>query len=183
MISTFARAGVVLADSRYSERAERAANLVLAKPRPNGRLRRSFKDGQAQHSGYLDDYAFVIAALLDLYEAAGEVRGPDQAVGLGVTVEQHYEDKQAGGFFGTSDDHEELLAREKPNYDGAEPSGNSVQILNLLGLHERTTNDRYRSSGQNGRCAPSLAFSHARLLHSPRCCWRLTTSWTHPKRL
>jgi uncharacterized protein YyaL (SSP411 family) len=100
------------------------------------------------HAGYLDDYAFLVAGLLDLHEATGEPRWLREAIALDGVLAAHFEDAQAGGFFMTSDDHEELLAREKPGYDGAEPSGNSVQALNLLRLHELTTNDAYRQRAE-----------------------------------
>ena len=144
MISAHAQAALVLGDARYAERAARAADFVLTKMRKDGRLLRSYRGGQARLAGYLDDYAFMIAGLLDLYEATGNSHWLKAAIALEKVLEDHYEDKQAGGFFLTSNDHETLLAREKPNYDGAEPSGNSVQALNLLRLHEFTTEDHYR---------------------------------------
>ncbi len=144
MISAYARAALVLGAVHYADRAERAADFVLTHLRKDRRLLRSYKDGQARHNGYLEDYAFFIAGLLDLYEATGNPCWLKEAIALDRVLEEHYEDKQEGGFFRTSDDHEELLAREKPSYDGAEPSGNSVHALNLLRLHEFTTKDRYR---------------------------------------
>jgi uncharacterized protein YyaL (SSP411 family) len=144
MISAHAQAALVLGDAHYAERAARTADFVLTKMRKDGRLLRSHKNGQARHNGYLDDYAFLIAALLDLYEATGNPRWLREAITLDKVLEDHYEDKQAGGFFMISNDHEQLLARQKPSYDGAEPSGNSIQTLNLLRLHEFTTEDRYR---------------------------------------
>ncbi|MFN2427948.1 MAG: thioredoxin domain-containing protein [Candidatus Binatia bacterium] len=148
MISAYARAAETLNEPRYAAIAERAAGFVLGNMRANGRLLRSHKDGAAQHNAYLDDYAFFIAALLDLYETTGDTRWLREAVALDDVLARHYEDEQGGGFFMTSDDHEELLAREKPGYDGAEPSGNSVQALNLLRLHELTTNDAYRKRAE-----------------------------------
>jgi len=148
MISAHAQAALVLGDPRYAERAARAADFVLGRMRRDGRLLRSWKDGRAHHSGYLDDYAFLIAGLLDLYEAAGDSRWLQEAIALDGVLAAHFEDKEAGGFFMTSDDHEDLLAREKPAYDGAEPSGNSVQALNLLRLHELTTEDGYRQRAE-----------------------------------
>ncbi len=144
MISAFAQAALVFGDAHDADQAARAADFVLTKMRKDGRLLRSYKDGQAQHNGYLDDYAFLIAGLLDLYEATSNPRWLKEALALDKVLEAYYEDKQAGGFFMTSNDHEALLAREKPNSDGAEPSGNSVHILNLLRLYEFTTKDRYR---------------------------------------
>jgi uncharacterized protein YyaL (SSP411 family) len=149
MISAYAQAALVLGHERYAGIAARAADFVLSAMRKDGRLLRSCKDGMARHRAYLDDYAFMIAGLLDLYEATGDLRWLQQAMGLDDVLAAHYEDRTAGGFFMTSDDHEVLLAREKPNSDGAEPSGNSVQAVNLLRLHELTTDDRYRRRAEH----------------------------------
>lgn len=144
MISAHARTGFILRDPRYIERAVTAADFILAHLTINGRLYRSYMDGEARHRAYLDDYAFLIAALLDLYEATHDIRWLKKAMELEGILEQHFEDKEYGGFFMTGDDHEDMIAREKPNYDGAEPSGNSVALLNLLRLGEFTFEDRFR---------------------------------------
>ncbi len=72
-----------------------------------------------------------------------------EAISLDRVVEAHYEDRSNGGFFLTADDHERLLARERPSYDGAEPAGTSVEILNLLRLSELTTNEAYRKRAEH----------------------------------
>ncbi len=150
MISAHARAALVLGDPRYARRAERAADFLLQKLRKGERLYRSFKDGRALHAGYIEDYAFLIAGLLDLFEATGETRWLREAISLDSVVEAHYEDRAngGGGFFRTADDHERLLARERPRYDGAEPAGSSVEILNLLRLSELTSNAAYRKRAE-----------------------------------
>ena len=144
MISAFARAAHVLNKPQYAQQAERATTFILTQMKKGERLRRSYLDGQATHEGYLDDYAFLAAGLLDLYEATFDPRWLEEAMGLHQVLEKHFWDAKYGGFFMTADDSEVLLAREKPNYDGAEPSGNSAAMLNLLRLHEFTTKDRYR---------------------------------------
>ena len=144
MISAYARAAAALGDRNYAGRAQLAAEELLVKIDRDGRLRRSWKDHRLHHSGYLDDYAFLIAGLLDLQDATGDLVWFQQAIALDDVLEAHFEDHEAGGFFMTSDDGEQLIAREKPAYDGAEPSGNSVHALNLLRLHELTTDDSYR---------------------------------------
>jgi uncharacterized protein YyaL (SSP411 family) len=144
MISGFARGALALGEEHYARLGERAADFVLTRMRRDGRLLRSYKDGQGRFNAYLDDYAFVIAGVLDLYEATGRERWLEEAIALDRVLEELYEDKEGGGFFLVGRDHESLLAREKPAYDGAEPSGNSVQALNLLRLLELTTGDRYR---------------------------------------
>ena len=143
-LGAFARAAIAFGEPRYAERAIRAAAFVLERLRVDGRLRRSFIDGQVREAAVLDDYAAMISGLLDLYEATGETRWVREAIALDAVLERDFEDREGGGFFQTSHDHEQLLAREKPSYDGAEPSGNSVHALNLLRLAEMTGDDAYR---------------------------------------
>jgi uncharacterized protein YyaL (SSP411 family) len=167
MISAHARAALAFGDATYAARAERAADFLLRtlSNRRDGRLLRSYKDGVAKVDAYLDDHAFLIAALLDLYEATGRQRWLEEAVRLDGIIEAHFEDKAAGGFFLVSDDHEQLLAREKPSYDGAEPSGSSIETLNLLRLHELTTRDAYRVRAERAlaAAAPVVSASPASL--------------------
>lgn len=149
MISAFSRGALVLDEGRYLKRAKRAASFVLKHLKKDGRLLRSFKDGRASHNGYLDDYAFLIAGLIDLYEASHELDWLQHAIDLAALVEQHYKDRDEGGYFMTSDDHETLLAREKPSYDGAEPSANSIHVHSLLRLYELTTEEHYREEAES----------------------------------
>jgi hypothetical protein len=131
-ISAFARAAFVLDEPRYAEIATRAARFVLERMRaPDGRLFRTSKDGCARNAGTLEDHAFMIQALLDLFENTGELGFLDDAQALERLVAKHFEDRELGGFFLAPDDGEALLARDKPSHDGAEPSGNSVHTLNL----------------------------------------------------
>ncbi|MBS2027131.1 MAG: thioredoxin domain-containing protein [Deltaproteobacteria bacterium] len=147
-ISAFAVGGRVLREPRFLEAASRAASFVLEKMRVNGRLTRSFKDGRARHDGYLDDYAFVTAGLIDLYESTFDRRWLREAIALTEEVDAHFADKDRGAWFLTRDDHEVLLAREKPNHDGAEPSGTSVQTMNALRLGELTQQAKFRESAE-----------------------------------
>jgi uncharacterized protein len=144
MISALARGGLVLGEEALTRRAARCADLLLQSARRGGRLLRAVPVAGAPRDGTLSDYAFLIAGLLDLYEASGDPRRLRQALDLDAVLAKHYEDPVRGGFFLTADDGEKLLAREKPAYDGAEPSGNSVAVMNLLRLHEFTTEDRFR---------------------------------------
>ena len=149
MISAFAQAALVMNEPAYAARATQAADYLLTHLRRDGRLLRAALNGQAQQAAYLADYAFLIAGLLDLYEATSELRWLEEARGLDDILEQHYEDTTAGGFFRTAGDHETLITREKPSSDTAEPSGNSVQLLNLVRLQEFTTDDRYRQRAEH----------------------------------
>jgi uncharacterized protein YyaL (SSP411 family) len=146
MISGFAVAGRILGEPRYVAAAARASTFVLERMRAStgGRLARSFKDGRPGPAGFLDDYAFVVAGLLDLYEAGGERRFLEAALALAGDTERLFADDARGGWFMTAGDHEALLAREKPVYDGAEPSGTSVALSNALRLAAFTTDDRWR---------------------------------------
>jgi uncharacterized protein YyaL (SSP411 family) len=139
-VSAFARVGWGLGEDRYIERARRAAAFVLERVRgKDGRLRRTWNDGQARHHAVLEDYAFVVAGLLDLFEATAEQRWLDAALALQKQQDAHFSDDPSGGYFHTADDAEALLARAKDAYDGAEPSGNSIAALNLLRLAELTS--------------------------------------------
>jgi len=158
-VSAHARAGAVLGDPRYVERGCRAARFLLANSFRDGRLCRTWKDGEAGRPGLLDDHAFLVAGLLDLYEAAADISWLEKAVALDAVIEDRFEDKAGGGFFLAGDGGEELLVREKPLYDGAEPSGASVAVLNLLRLHEFTEKPRYRERAERALryAAPTLA--------------------------
>ncbi len=150
MISAFARAALIMNEPSYSACAAKAADYVLTQLRNGGRLLRTALNGKAQQPAYLSDYAFLIAGLLDLYEATGELRWLKEAKELDAVLENNYEDTVEGAFFRTADDHESLITREKPSFDNAEPSGNSVHLLNLLRLSEFTSDDRYRQRAQEG---------------------------------
>jgi len=134
MISSLARGGTAFNEPKYVEAARRAAEFVLKHQMQDGRLRRSYRDGQTTEVAFLTDYANFIEALLDLYEATFEKRWLDAAARLNRTVLDHYWDEKRGGFYLTPDDHEQLLARSRDIRDGATPSGNSVQLMNLLRL-------------------------------------------------
>lgn len=143
MISALARAAFVLNEPHYATMAEKAAEGILKHLYINGRLYRSFSGNKARHNAYLDDYAFMIEGFLTLHQATNNLKWITHAIEFDRVIEKHYADKKNGGFFMTSDDHESLLVREKPSYDGAIPSGNSVTAMNLLRLYELTTDNKY----------------------------------------
>ena len=160
MISGFAVAGRILGEPRYVAAAARAADFVLARLRASGRLARSFKDGRAGPPGFLDDYAFVTAGLLDLYEASFERRFLEAAATLARDTERLFADEAHGGWFMTAADHEVLLAREKPTYDGAEPSGTSVAMANALRLAAFTGDDHWRAIADRAFAAVSAVITN-----------------------
>ena len=150
MITAFARAGFALDDAAYIGRARLAATFILEKMVVDGQLRRSFKDRAARGNGFLDDYAFFIAALLDLFEATSDAQWLKQALELEHQLELKFGDSDKGDFFMTADDHETLIAREKPTYDGALPSGNAVALMNLVRLNALTLNAAYGQRAKKG---------------------------------
>lgn len=148
MISAFAKAALVLQNEKYAKVASHAATFVEKKLLSGEKLLRTFKDGRAKHRGYLEDYAFYIAALLDLFEATQNTQWLSLAIKLDSDLQANYEDNVNGGYFMTANNAENLLVREKPGYDGAEPSGNSVAALNLFRLSSMTTDHRYKVRGE-----------------------------------
>ena len=126
MIRAFATGARVLGEDRYLQAAERAAGFILAEMRDDGRLLRTYRRGEAKLNAYLDDYAFLAAGLLDLHEATDDSRWLEEARSLMETLDEHHWDEALDGYFYTSHDHEELIARAKSLQDGALPNGNAV---------------------------------------------------------
>ena len=127
----------------YRSAAEHNAEFLLRQMRTgDGRLLRTWKDGQAKLNGYLEDYACVIDGLLELYQTTFDEQWFVAAQELAETMLRHYADP-AGGFFDTSDDHEALVTRPKDLQDNAVPSGNAMAATVLLKLAAFTGEDRY----------------------------------------
>jgi uncharacterized protein YyaL (SSP411 family) len=150
MISGLAVGGRILGEPRYLAAAARAADFVMTKMMRGDRLSRSTLDAAAGHGaapalGFLDDYAFLAAGLFDLYEATFDARWLAGALTLADLTQRLFADQPRGGWFMTSGDHEKLIAREKPTYDGAEPSGTSVALRNVLRAYTFTGDERWRA--------------------------------------
>jgi uncharacterized protein YyaL (SSP411 family) len=149
MITAFAQAGWMLDEPRYSAVASRAAGFVLDRMRSDdGALVRTYRDGKKGSSSFLDDYASMVGACLDLYEATGGAVWLQSAVKLQSDQDARYLDTQSGGYYLTPSDGETLLVREKPAYDRAVPSGNSLAARNLLRLHDFTGDAKWRSRAE-----------------------------------
>ena len=146
-ISAFARAGVALAEPELVARAGTAARFLLDRLRDEEGLYRIWRTGAASQPGFLEDHAFLEAALLDLYEATAEPRWLREALALQAVLDQRFAAPD-GGYFRTSDDAEVVLARDRPFLDAALPSGNAVALQNLLRLHALTTDDQYRQRAE-----------------------------------
>jgi len=144
-ISALAEAGAVLGRGDYLDAARTGAEFVLGEMRDaDGRLLRTYKDGQARLNAYLEDHAYLLEALLSLYEASFESRWFEQGEAVAKAILERFHDEERGGFFSTSDDHEELIARRKEIGDHPIPSGNSSAAFGLLRLAALTGESEYR---------------------------------------
>ena len=150
MISAIARGAAILNEPAYADAARRAADFLLSTMRaPDGGLLRRYREGEAAIGGMLDDYAFFVQGLIDLYEATFEFRYLEQAIALTDDQRARFEDPESGGFFASAQPDAARLNRIKDDYDGAEPSGNSVALLNLLRLHRITGREDLLASARN----------------------------------
>jgi len=143
MIAAFAEGYRALGDPRYLAAAERAAGFAMTTLWDGRALRRSYKDGIARFNAYLEDYALMAGAMIDTYEASLDFRYLEHAQTLASVILERFIDRENGGFFFTSNDHEELITRAKAAFDGSTPSGNSAAVMALLRLHAYTGDDRY----------------------------------------
>jgi uncharacterized protein YyaL (SSP411 family) len=145
MISAFAQVGVALNDARYARAASSAARFVRNHlyDAKSGTLRRFWKEGTAQIPGFAEDYAFLIQALLDLYQASADSQALDWAITLQRKQDELFWDARSGGYFESSAEDQLVKVRLKQDYDGAEPSANSVSALNLLRLSRMLHQEHY----------------------------------------
>ena len=148
MISSLSLGGAVLGESKYSQAAEKAAEFVLTKVRKNNRLMRYYGKGKAVQLAVLNDYAFMITGLLDLYESTFDAKWLLEAKNLSDQMIELFIDKENGGFFLTGKDSEKLLIRNIPDYDGAVPSGNSAAAAALLRLGQLTMDLEFTRQGE-----------------------------------
>ncbi len=149
MIRAFARTGKILQRQDYVEHANKAALYLLSTLRDReGRLLRTAMNDKASLPAYLDDYAFLVSGLLALHDATGEEKWLNTARLLTDNQINQFWDRDRGGFFFTSHDHESLIARTKSAYDSVIPSGNSVSIQNLTKLASLTGDSIYANHAQ-----------------------------------
>jgi uncharacterized protein len=163
MISALADAGAVLERDDYLDAARATAEFVLSELRdPDARLLRTWKDGRAKLNAYLEDHAFLLEALLSLYEATFEPRWFGEARALADTMIERFADDENGGFFETSSDHEQLVARRKDLEDHPIPAGNSSAAYGLLRLAALTGEHGYADRAEGVlRLLHELAPKHA----------------------
>jgi uncharacterized protein len=144
MLRAFALAAGATGREEYLRVAEENAVFLLEKLVVDGRLRRSYKDGQARLNGYLEDYACVADGLVELYEATFETRWLREAASLADAILELFWEEAEGAFYDTAADHEELVTRPRDVYDNATPSGNSVAVDVLLKLSVLLEREDYR---------------------------------------
>ncbi len=143
MLAAFADAAAVLENDGYLEIAKRNAEFISTQMQLDGRLLRTWKDGTAKLNGYIEDYANVADGLIGLYQVSGEVKYVTEAKRLADLMITEFWDEENGGFYFTSNDHEQLIVRNKDFYDNATPSGNSVAADVLLRLAKVLGDNKY----------------------------------------
>jgi uncharacterized protein YyaL (SSP411 family) len=172
MISGFAKGYAISGLINYLHAAKNAVKFIESKlASSDGRLRRTFKDGQSKLNAYLEDYAFYVSGLLDLFAVNSEQKYLEKSIMYTDFMLQHFWDEKEGNLFFTSDDHEQLIARTKNFYDLAMPSGNSMAASNLLRLHYYTQNNGYlekavRIMKASSRSAAENPFGFGQMLNS-----------------
>ena len=167
MISALAQAATVLGEARFAEAAGRAADFCLTTMRPDGeRLLATWRNGRAHLNATLADHAYLAAGLIDLYEATGDLARLDAARELAEVVERRFADVDAkgaphGGWYFTSDDHEQLITRPRDLFDGAVPSSNGVMTEVLVRLADLTGDDALSGRAERAfaRVAPVMTES------------------------
>ncbi len=148
-IAAFADAGAILERDDYLDAARACAEFVLGSLRDaDGRLLRTYKDGRAHLGAYLEDHAFLLEALLTLYESSFEPRWFSEALALAEATIERFGDPERGGFYSTASDHEELIARRKEVGDHPIPSGNSSAAMGLLRLAALSGERRYEEAAE-----------------------------------
>ena len=149
MIAALAKAARALDMPEYADVAAKAATFLLETLRDDeGRLLHRYRNGDAAIRAHLDDYAYLIWGLIELYQATFDAEWIGEALCLMEEALDHHEDHEHGGFFLTADDGEALIVRQKQFYDGAIPSGNSAMLYNLIRLARMTERPQYEERAQ-----------------------------------
>ncbi|MCK5844548.1 MAG: thioredoxin domain-containing protein [Victivallales bacterium] len=171
MIAALAKAGRALNDKDATAAAVKAANFAISKMiAKDGSARHRYMNGSAGIRAKLDDYAFAILAMLELYETTFDVKYLKVAMKMTKHVSKHFLDKKHGGYFMTSDDDESLIARPKEIYDGAVPSGNSIMMLNLQKITALTGDAKFANAADVAEKAFSKSILRSPSSHSMAMC-------------
>ena len=143
MISAFAKGFRISKDQLFLSAAEKCISFIDEKLTNDGKLLRTYKNGTAKIQAYLEDYAYLISSLLDVFEINPEKKYLERASTLGHYLIDHFWDSENNNFFMTADNHEKLIIRPKSNYDLSMPSGNSVAANSLLRLYHLTQEKKF----------------------------------------
>ncbi len=162
MIRGMAQAGRLLNEPAFIDSAINAANFIQQHLYQDGRLLATYKDSQAKLPAYLDDYAFLLDALLELLQARWDSKLLEFAIELADTLLAQFEDNERGGFYFTAHDHEALIQRPKPVMDEAIPAGNGVAALALARLGYLLADTRYLTASER-----TLAFASGQMQQAP----------------
>ncbi|HJS59010.1 MAG TPA: thioredoxin domain-containing protein [Vicinamibacteria bacterium] len=172
MIAAMTRCGALLREQRFLDAGARAARFVLETLRldEGGRLAHAWRAGRAKVDALLDDYAFMVEALVELHDATGESAWLDEACRLHDEQDRRLWDEAGGGYFNAGDDPR-LLVRSKAAHDGAVASANGVAASNLVALADRTGEDRYSARAETllrafGRSARQYPLGHVSLVRA-----------------
>ncbi len=138
MVSAFCKGYQILGDPKYLTAAQKAVDFLLEKLYIDGKVLKTYRNGKSHLKGYLSDYSFLVAALIDLYESNFEWNYLQQAIEINELMLEKFWDEKSGGFYFTPIDHERLIVRTRNAYDNAIPAGNSVAVHNLLKLSQFT---------------------------------------------
>ncbi|HLE20127.1 MAG TPA: thioredoxin domain-containing protein, partial [Vicinamibacteria bacterium] len=162
MIIAMARGYRILGEEEFLSSAQRAARFAKDTLFREGRLLATYRAGRAKLPAYLDDYAFLMGGLIELYESDFDIGWLDEASRLAKDMERLFWDTDRGGFFFTGSDHESLILRSKSGFDGAIPAGNAVAAYYLLKLATYTGVSDYQNLGQK-----TLHAFHSQMRRSP----------------
>ena len=143
MVSAFLSGYRITDDSKYLDAAKQSIDFFESNFEKNHILHRTFKNAEPKLNGYLDDYAYMANASVDMFENTSQPKYLSFATNLANYLIAHFWDDSTNGFFFTSDDHEKLIMRPKNNYDLSMPSGNSVAAYVLLKLYHITQNKQF----------------------------------------
>jgi uncharacterized protein YyaL (SSP411 family) len=138
IIASLSQAAQVFNNERYLEASKIAADFILEKLLNDNRLMHRYREGDAGITGNLDDYSFMILGLMELYKASFDIKYLNAAINLNKTLIRYFWDDKNSGFYFTASDSEKILICEKKIYDSATPSGNSVELLNLIHIARLT---------------------------------------------
>jgi uncharacterized protein YyaL (SSP411 family) len=144
-IASFAYSGRIFNNQKYIEISERAADFILKKLiRDDGRLLSRYREGESAYAAVLEDYAFIIWGLIEVYKANSQYKYQEKCLYLHDQMMKLFWDEKQGGLYLYGLDSEELIVRPKELYDGAIPSGNSVAAFNMLRLYDITDDTKFK---------------------------------------